>query len=129
MSAERTILLADRDAALRRSTAGLLKTTGYGVAAATDYEGAFDIAEHEDLSLAVIAIELKGESTGFVLLRALQALRPTLPVIVLVETPESEDVLAAFRLGAADVLVKPIDTFELLCIVDRELITSQDRGS
>ncbi|MCP4872014.1 MAG: response regulator [Proteobacteria bacterium] len=117
----RVILLADKDIAVRRSATSVLKATGYDVVTATDFDQACDAAEKKNIDLAMVGLKLGDGPTGFVLLRELKARGKAFPVIILVGTGESEDILAAFRLGAADVLLKPLRPSELLCIVDREM--------
>lgn len=117
----RVILLADKDIAVRRSATSVLKATGYDVVAAADFDQACEAVENPKIELAMIGLELGPGPTGFVLLRELKSRGRAFPVIMLIGTQEIEDVLAAFRLGAADVLLKPLRPSELLCIVDREM--------
>ncbi len=121
MTDERAILLAEPDSDARRAVSNLLKATGFSVAAATDYDGACEIADTTDVQLAVIGLEFATGPSGFVLLRAIKARAPHVPVIFLIGTADSEDVLAAFRLGASDVLLKPLRPSEFMSIVAREL--------
>ena len=64
-------------------------------------------------------VDLGGGPSGFVLLRELRHRDEHRPVIMILEEHEIDDVLAAFRLGAVDVLLEPLRPSELLCIVDR----------
>jgi len=121
MSEPRKILLVDKDVAIRRSATSVLRATGYDVVAATDFDTACEAGDAGDIELAIVGQELGPGPTGFVLLRELKARGRRFPVVMLVGPGEPEDILAAFRLGASDVLLKPLRPSELLCIVDREM--------
>ena len=114
------IALVLPDPTARRAATGVLRAGGYEVSTAADYESAKKLIEGDrSIDLAVIAIKLGVGLSGFVLLRELRHNKPDRPVVVVANEPELEDVRAAFRLGAEDVLLEPIRSSELLCVVDR----------
>ena len=121
MSDDKKILIADRDAAVRRSAASVLSATGYDVVSATDYDSACEAADGVKRAAAVVGLDLGDGPSGFVLLRELRAQGGRFPIILVSGSSDPDDILAAFRLGAADVLIKPLRPSELLCIVDREM--------
>jgi two-component system response regulator AtoC len=55
----------------------------------------------------------RGESDGFYTLRWLRRVRPNLPIVVLAPAVDQEQRAEAFRLGAQDYLVKPLDAPQL----------------
>lgn len=55
-----------------------------------------------------------GEESGLALLRRVKAMRTGTPVFVLADTPQVDAAVTAMKMGAADVITKPIDTERLL---------------
>jgi two-component system, LuxR family, response regulator FixJ len=70
--------------------------------------------------VAVINLAL-GEESGLTLLRRVKALRTGAPVVMLANAPQLEAAVTAMKLGATDVLSKPIDS-ELLLTVIRDAL-------
>jgi DNA-binding response OmpR family regulator len=65
--------------------------------------------------------------SGFEILEAVHAARPTLPVIILTARGEEADRVKGLRLGADDYVVKPFSVRELLARVDAVLRRSPER--
>ncbi len=118
---QQTILLAEADVAVRRSAQSLLKARNFKVAPATDFESAQKLLATQSFDLAVVGTDLGAGPGGFVLLRSLRAASEDRPVIMIAANDELEDVLAAFRLGAADVVLKPLRPSELMAVINRAL--------
>ncbi len=119
-SPKHNIALVLPDATARRASTGVLRAGGYEVSTAADYDSAVKLLDGPSKpDLAVVAIQLGVGPSGFVLLREMRSRDPDRPVVVVATDPELEDVRAAFRLGAEDVLLEPIRSSELLCVVDR----------
>jgi len=119
-SPEHNIALVLPDATARRSAQGVLRAGGYEVSTAADYDSAIRLLDGTaGIDMAIVAIQLGVGPSGFVLVRELRSRDPRRPVIVVAADPELEDVRAAFRLGARDVLLEPLRSSELLCVVDR----------
>ncbi len=66
--------------------------------------------------VAVINLML-GEDSGIALLRRMKALRTGAPVIMLANAPQLDAAVTAMKLGATDVVSKPIDSEHLLTVV------------
>lgn len=119
-TSKHNIALVLPDATARRAASGVLRAGGYEVSTAADFDSAIKLLDGtSSIDLAVVAIKLGVGPSGFVLLRELCHRAPDRPVVVVADSPELEDVRAAFRLGAEDVLLEPIRSSELLCVVDR----------
>lgn len=63
----------------------------------------------------VVLLNLRlGEESGLGLLRRIKGTRTGTPVFMLADTPQLEAAVTAMKLGASDVIAKPIDTEQLL---------------
>lgn len=63
----------------------------------------------------VVVLNLRlGEESGLALLRRIKATRTGTPVFMLADRPQVEAAVTAMKLGASDVISKPIDTEQLL---------------
>ena len=76
--------------------------------------------------IAIINLQI-GEESGILLLRRLKALRSAAIVVMLSDAPNVELAITAVKLGALDVLSKPVDGENLLDIV-REAIRENHSG-
>lgn len=108
------VLIVDDDTDLRRCMALWLAESGFAASEAENGRQALDMVRSErpqavllDLAMPVL--------DGFGFLRELPSLvTDPPPVIVVSGKGRVSDVVAAFKLGAADYLLKPLDDFELL---------------
>jgi two-component system response regulator FixJ len=69
----------------------------------------------------VVANLEQGEESGLGILRRVKALRTGTPVVMLANSPQLEEAVMAMKLGATDVLARPIDS-ELLLTVIRDAL-------
>ncbi len=65
----------------------------------------------------VVANLDQGEESGLAILRRVKALRTGALVVMIANTPQVEAAVTAMKLGATDVLTRPIDSEQLLTIV------------
>lgn len=114
------LLLVESDADHRRSLTNLLSGSGFDVLSAVDYEAASKALDKSVPDLAVISTCLGKGPSGFVALRAFRA-RGGKSVVALLPESNFEEAVSAFRLGAADVLVKPPRAGELVAALRRGL--------
>ncbi len=114
------LLLIESDADHRRSLTNLLSGSGFDVVSAVDYEAASKAMDKAVPDLAVISTRLGKGPSGFVALRAFKAGGGKSAVALLPEN-NFEEAVSAFRLGAADVLVKPPRAGELVAALRRGL--------
>jgi DNA-binding response OmpR family regulator len=89
-----------------------LRTQGFEVHSALDGESGLARALESDVELVVLDLMLPRLS-GEEVLRRLNNVRPTLPVIVLTAKGELEDRIAGLDAGAIDYVVKPFSVAEL----------------
>lgn len=94
------------------------------VGAAVDSRGVMKIAQEQTPSLALISEDLAdGPLAGFRLLRELRAVRPKMPVIMLLNSSERDRVIDAFRGGAHGIFCRS-DSIDRL----RKCIRSVHKG-
>ncbi len=119
------VLLVEDESAIRRAASATLEAAGYAVETAADIESAEKALDRTDYDLALIDLHLRDGQGGFLLVRRIGASDASTVVIVVSSTKDFEDVLAAFRLGAADFVPKPLRTGELITVVRRALRAAQ----
>jgi DNA-binding response OmpR family regulator len=126
MPQNRTILVIEDDAAIRRGVTDALRFSGYEVLSAADgREGLAKISAHH-FDLLLLDLILPGAS-GFDLLEHLQRIRPGVPVIILSARGEESDRVRGLKLGADDYVVKPFSVAELQARVEAVLRRSPER--
>jgi FixJ family two-component response regulator len=121
-----TVFVVDDDHSVRRGLARLLKSAGHN---AESFASAADFLAHVQCrgpACALIDVRMPDVS-GFDLLQALQQRCPGLPVIFITGHGDIAMSERAFRGGASDFLVKPVDESVLLAAVERALAASLAR--
>ncbi len=118
-----TILVVDHDDATRSAAVHVAVRLGYEVSAAENAELLLEWLDGNSPALAIVEVELPGETSGLELLRELHdRFGDDLPVILVsAERNTPLDRVAGLLLGADDYLAKPIDRGELLARVRRSL--------
>ncbi|MGB3290472.1 MAG: response regulator [Burkholderiaceae bacterium] len=114
------ILVADDDELLRELLEYRLSSRGYAVVAVGDGLAAYEACKEHKPAL-IILDAMMPELDGFALLRRLQAegrLADT-QVIMLTARGLEDDIVGAFRSGAADYLRKPFKPEELMSRISR----------
>lgn len=109
------ILIADDDELLRELLEYKLSARGYAVVSVADGLAAYDACVQHRPALIVLDAMMP-ELDGFALLRRLQAegaLAET-QVLMLTAKRQEDDIVGAFRWGAADYLQKPFKPEELM---------------
>jgi DNA-binding response OmpR family regulator len=120
------VLVVEDDAAIRRGLVDALQFSGYEVLQAGNGSDGLAQALRATYDLLLLDLILPGPS-GFEILEALRAARPTLPVIILTARGEESDRVKGLRLGADDYVVKPFSVRELLARVEAVLRRSPER--
>jgi adenylate cyclase len=110
----RTILIADNEAQIRRSLAGLLAADGYKVLQAESGERAIALANEHQVDAFFLDMHLPRMS-GIDLCRALRSLdeHTTTPIIFLTGRGEVGTLEELFASGCDDVVAKPVNPFVL----------------
>jgi|SRR3954463_3223122 DNA-binding NtrC family response regulator len=116
MEEKKRILIADDDSGVRAAFSVLLQNAGYQVGVAADGEEAEAKLAGEPVDLLILDLHLPREE-GWNVFGLASAWRPLLPIIVLTETGQQNDL--AFLPGVAACLEKPVDPVVVLNIVSR----------
>jgi DNA-binding NtrC family response regulator len=104
----KTVLLVDDEAGLTAVLAKRLSSRGLTVkTAASGEEGLAVLRENPDIALVVLDINMPGMD-GLETLREMKALRPDVEALILTGYPSVEAALEGLRLGAYELLSKPI---------------------
>lgn len=119
------ILLVDDEILILKSLQADLEQAGYEIVVAANGEDALAQLAGKACNLVVTDLMMDGMS-GVELLEKIREHDSELPVIIITGYGELETAIAALRLGAADYLLKPFHTEELLlriqnCLEKQEL--------
>jgi DNA-binding NtrC family response regulator len=124
---KRRILIVEDDEIFLRPLQRTLEVAGYDVVVTPSGEEALDALKGDDVDLVLTDKRLPGMD-GVELVRRVRAEHPDLAVIVMTAYGTIESAVEAVRLGAADYLVKPLESAELLIVV-RHAIEFQELRS
>jgi DNA-binding NtrC family response regulator len=115
------VLVADDQTEVLESLRLLLKPEGCQVEAATSPAAVLGVAAARELDVVLVDLNYTRDTTsgaeGLELLAHLQALDPTLPVVVMTAWGSVELAVEAVRRGARDFVQKPWDNERLVAIV------------
>jgi two-component system response regulator AtoC len=120
-----TILLVEDERTLARAMKAFLAEYGYETEVATDVEQALELLGRISPDVVFTDVRLPGTLTGIDLLRRIQEIDASIPVIVMTAFGTIEGAVEAVKLGAFDYLKKPVDLEELRLLADRARETSQ----
>jgi len=104
-----------------------LEAWGYGVRAAVDGEEALSITRSIEPNI-VISDVVMPKVDGLSLLRTLKRWNPGIAVILFTAHPNLADAISAMKMGAEDVLTKPIDFNRLRLELER-ISSNHSNGS
>jgi two-component system, LuxR family, response regulator FixJ len=114
------VYLVDDDAAVRDALGLLLRTVGYRVSPHADSKSLLAAADATEHACIVIDIRLVGTS-GLTLPVQLEARGVRLPFLFISGHADVPSTVKAFKLGAVDLLQKPIHEQSLIDAVERAL--------
>lgn len=117
---DKTILLVDDDASLRRVLAHHLSEAGYRVLTAVDGKTGLDTFTEEQVDMVITDIQMP-EMNGLELLRRISVMSPDAVVLVITAYGSIETAVEAMKLGAYDYITKPFNREELLLTVSKGL--------
>ena len=121
MDRNATILVVEDDADTRSALCEYLETAGYTVRTATSGADGLGVLQASSDVDAVLLDLVMPDLDGFELLRRYRAAEGRAAVVVLSGVSETESVVKAMKLGAADYLPKPFEASELDLVVRRAL--------
>ncbi len=113
---KRRILIVEDDEIFLRPLQRTLEVAGYDVVVTPSGEEALDALKGDDVDLVLTDKRLPGMD-GVDLVRRIRGEHPDLAVVVMTAYGTIESAVEAVRLGAADYLVKPLESAELLIVV------------
>jgi DNA-binding NtrC family response regulator len=112
------LLLVDAEPGLLRAYVRVLESAGYAVETAEGGDAAVDLFRGSDFDAILTDIAMPGMD-GLALLRAIRSCDADVPVVLATGGPTVESAIAALDHGALRYLVKPIDTGQLLEVMER----------
>ncbi len=121
-----SILIADGDPEYIQYLSGTLRANGFRSTGTSSGRNALNLYQAEAPDLVVADLDLD-EMDGLTLLEELRAFDPHARVILTTTLADKELVAQTFRMGALDILEKPLD-FEFLTNKIRELVSREDRA-
>ncbi len=119
-SYEKTILVVDDEASMRRNIVDLLSMKEYNLVEASSGEEALEIINSEKIDVVVLDINLP-KMSGLDVLKITKSMNDDVPCIMLTAYGNSEKAIEAMKTGAFDYLEKPFELDEFLMIIDRAL--------
>jgi two-component system NtrC family response regulator len=125
------VLLVDDDPSVVASLALLLKQAGYQTAAADSPATALDWLRREPCELVISDMNFSRRTSGeegLDLLRAIQRLRPSLPVILITAWGSIGLAVEGMKAGAADFITKPWSNQQVLQAVSTATGLAASRG-
>lgn len=112
------ILVVDDEAAIRKSLDIFLRLRAHAVLEAEDGAGALNVLAGEPVDLIITDIRMP-VLDGLGLLEQVRARFPAVATIIITGYADTEEALAAVRLGVVGFLRKPCDLLELHLLVER----------
>lgn len=117
---KKRILIVDDDRAILEKTKDVLQLEGYYVNAVETGQEAIEKSEGRFYNLALLDIKLP-DMEGTELLTKIHRTTPKMMKIMITGYPSLENAVEAVNLGADAYLMKPIDTEDLLRVVEEKL--------
>lgn len=112
------ILVVDDDRSNCRILSKILSAQGYQVDIAENGEEALALVTNTDYGLALLDYKMPGMD-GVELYRRIRQIRPDMPGVFQTAFAKIEVIYSAIEAGAERILAKPVDTQELLPLVER----------
>jgi len=116
LNRDRLVHIVDSDAVTCEALAVVFRLEGFQTAISTDASHFISAILRRQPNIAVINLQV-GEDSGLALLRRIKSMRMVTPVFMLADSPQIDAAVTAMKLGAVDVVTKPVDTEDLLSLV------------
>ncbi len=126
-NSQKTILLADDDANLRRVLEFQLEEAGYEVTTASDGAEALEIFTRSDFDCVITDLRMP-KLSGLEFLEKIKTANSEIPVIVITAFGEVETAVAAMKIGAYDYINKPFNRDEILLTLERAVKFSETKN-
>ncbi len=118
--AKAVILVVDDEEGIRMTLSGIFEDEGYEAATAASGEEALRIARETNPDIVILDVWLSGMD-GIQTMEELRLLNPDLPVIIISGHANIELAVKATKIGAYDILEKPLSMEKVLLSVHRAL--------
>lgn len=116
LNRDRMVHIVDSDPVICESLSVLFRLEGFQTTFSLDAAHFLNVVERRSPDVAVINMSV-GNDSGLPLLRRVKSLRNGAPVVMLANQHNVDAAVTAMKLGATDVLSKPIDSEHLLSVV------------
>jgi two-component system, LuxR family, response regulator FixJ len=116
LNRDRLVQIVDPDPHICESLSVLFRLEGFQTAFSLDTAHFLTALDRRQPDVAVINLAV-GDESGLSLLRRVKSMRTGAPVVMLSNVPQLEAAVTAMKLGATDVLSKPIDNEHLLTVI------------
>lgn len=116
LNRDRLVHIVDSDPAMCEGLSVLFRLEGFQTTFSLETPHFLASLDRRRPDVAVINLAV-GEESGLPLLRRVKALRTGTPVVMLANVPQLDAAVTAMKLGATDVVSKPIDSEHLLTII------------
>lgn len=113
---DRLVHIVDPDPGTCEALSVLFRLDGFQTVYSLEQAHFLAALERRLPDVVVINLELQDES-GLGLLRRVKAMRTGAPVVMLANTPQVDAAVTAMKMGATDVLTRPIDSERLLTVI------------
>ncbi len=114
------ILIIDDDDALRKSFHKLLTEEGYEIESAASGEAGLSSIRKTMPDLVIADMRLPGMN-GLEIFKAVHAIEPRLPVIIMTAYGTTETAIEATKMGAFDYILKPFEIPDMLSVITQAL--------
>jgi two-component system response regulator AtoC len=112
-----SVLIIDDEIKLTQSLAFTLRQAGMACLEAHNGHNGRSIAESESPDVILLDIRMPGQS-GIEVLEWLNRELPQIPVIMMSAFDDTQDAVAAIKMGAVDYLSKPFDVDEVILLIE-----------
>ena len=116
LNRDRLIHIVDADPATCEALSVLFRLEGFQTTFSLDTGAFLSGIERRRPDIVVVNLRL-GEESGLGLLRRIKSMRNGTPVFMLADYPQLEAAVTAMKLGASDVISKPVDTEHFLTVI------------
>jgi PAS domain S-box-containing protein len=115
-----TVYVIDDEEAVRKSIARMVKSNGWTVKTYASAESFLQEKHNEEAGCIITDVRMPGMS-GTKMQEKLAAQKSTLPIIFLTGHGELNTAVAAFKQGAVDFLIKPVEEKTLLPLINKAI--------
>jgi two-component system nitrogen regulation response regulator NtrX len=120
MMAKAVVMIVDDEEGIRAALSGIFEDEGYETVSASSGEEAIRLAKESPPDIAILDIWLSGMD-GIQTMKELKEVHPDLPVIIISGHANIELAVKATKIGAYDILEKPLSMEKVLLTVYRAL--------